>query len=141
VIVLDTNVVSALMREAPDTQIVKWLDQQAAESIWITSITHFEARFGLALLPKGKRRQTLEAAFDDLVSQDLEGRVLNFDQPAAESAAQLAANRQRAGLVIDMRDTQIAGIVVARRATLATRNIKHFADLDIALINPWESNT
>lgn len=137
-IVIDTNVLSALMREVPDQPVIEWLDRQAAESIWITSITVFEARLGLALLPKGRRRQTLESAFDSLVVDDLEGRVLDFDRPAAEAAAQLAAGRQRKGQTIDIRDTQIAGIVIARRAALATRNVRHFSDLTIGLINPWD---
>jgi hypothetical protein len=140
VIVIDTNVLSALMREVPDRPVVDWLDRQAAESIWITSITLFEARLGLALLPKGKRRQALESAFDKLLVEDLEGRVLDFDQPAAEAAAKLAAVRQREGQTIDMRDTQIAGIVIARRAELATRNVRHFSDLNVEVINPWDTD-
>jgi predicted nucleic acid-binding protein len=140
VIVIDTNVLSALMREVPDRLVVDWLDRQAAESIWITSITLFEARLGLALLPKGKRRQALESAFDKLLVEDLEGRVLDFDQPAAEAAAKLAAVRQREGQTIDMRDTQIAGIVIARRAELATRNVRHFSDLNVEVINPWDTD-
>jgi toxin FitB len=139
VIVLDTNVLSALMREVPDRPVVEWLDRQAAESIWITSITVFEARLGLALLPKGKRRQTLESAFNSLMAEDLEGRVLDFDQSAAEAAAQLAAERQRNGQTIDIRDTQIAGIVIARRAELATRNVRHFSDVGVDVINPWDT--
>lgn len=138
-IVIDTNVLSALMRQLPELPVVEWLDRQAAESIWITSITLFEARFGLALLPKGRRRRTLEAAFDKLMVEDLEGRVLDFDRPAAEAAAMLAAERQQDGHSIDMRDTQIAGIVLARRAKLATRNVRHFSDLNVEVINPWES--
>lgn len=139
-IVIDTNVLSALMREVPERPVVEWLDRQAAESIWITSITLFEARLGLALLPKGKRRQALESAFDKLLVEDLEGRVLDFDQPAAEAAAQLAAGRQREGQTIDMRDTQIAGIVIARRAEFATRNVRHFSDLNVDVLNPWEAD-
>lgn len=138
-IVIDTNVLSALMRKVPERPVVDWLDRQAAESIWITSITLFEARLGLALLPKGKRRQALESAFAKLLVEDLEGRVLDFDQPAAEAAAQLAAGRQREGQTIDMRDTQIAGIVIARRAELATRNVRHFSDLNVEVINPWDA--
>ena len=138
-IVIDTNVLSALMREVPEQAVVEWLDRQAAESIWITSITLFEARLGLALLPKGRRRKALESAFDKLLVEDLEGRVLDFDRPAAEAAAQLAAGRQRTGHTIDMRDTQIAGIVIARRANLATRNVRHFSDLDVDVINPWDA--
>jgi toxin FitB len=138
-IVIDTNVLSALMHEVPEQPVVEWLDRQAAESIWITSITLFEARLGLALLPKGRQRKALESAFGKLLVEDLEGRVLDFDQPAAEAAAQLAAGRQRAGHTIDMRDTQIAGIVIARRAELATRNVRHFSDLNVDVINPWDA--
>jgi predicted nucleic acid-binding protein len=139
VIVLDTNILSALMRRVPERPVVEWLDRQAAESIWITSITLFEARFGLALLPKGRRRQALEAAFEQFLAEDLEGRVLDFDRPSAEAAAVLAAECQRAGQTVDIRDTQIAGIVLARRAKFATRNVRHFSDLSVEVINPWES--
>lgn len=125
------------MRKAPDPPVIEWLDQQPAESIWITSITLFEARLGLALLPKGRRRSALESAFEELLVEDLEGRILDFDRPAAEAAAALAAERQRQGRTIDIRDTQIAGVVLARRATFATRNVKHFSDLDADIINPW----
>ena len=138
-IILDTNVLSALMRIAPEAQIVRWLDQQPAESIWITAITLFETRLGLALLPKGRRRQSLELAFDRLLEEDLENRVLDFDSAAATEAAVLAAARQRAGRTVDMRDTQIAGIALARRATLATRNVRHFQDLSVTVIDPWQT--
>jgi predicted nucleic acid-binding protein len=138
-IVLDTNVLSALMRAAPERSVVDWLDRQPAESIWITSITVFEARLGLALLPAGQRRRALEVAFERLLNDDLEGRVLDFDRPAADAAAQLAAVRQRKGRAVEIRDTQIAGIVQARRARLATRNTKHFSDLSVEVVNPWEA--
>jgi predicted nucleic acid-binding protein len=137
-IVLDTNVLSALMRKAPEVAVVKWLDRQPAESVWITSITLFEARLGLALLPKGRRQRGLEVAFGRLLEQDLENRVLDFDGAAATEAASLAAERQKAGRPVDMRDTQIAGIALARRATLATRNGRHFADLKVPVVNPWQ---
>lgn len=138
-IILDTNVLSALMRTEPEAAVVRWLDHQPAESIWITSITLFEARLGLALLPKGRRRQSLESAFDRLLEEDLENRVLDFDRAAATEAAALAAARQRAGRTVDMRDTQIAGIALARRAALATRNVRHFRDLGVTVIDPWET--
>lgn len=136
-IILDTNVLSALMRTAPEALVVAWLDRQPAESVWITSITLFEARLGLALLPTGRRRQTLEAAFARLLKEDLENRVLDFDSAAATEAASLAAERQKAGRPVDMRDTQIAGIALARRATLATRNVRHFGDLKVPVVDPW----
>ena len=137
-IILDTNVLSALMRVAPEAQVVRWLDRQPAESIWITAITLFETRLGLALLPRGRRRQSLELAFDRLLAQDLEHRVLDYDGAAALESAALAAARQRAGRTVDMRDTQIAGIALARRATLATRNVRHFQDLSVTVVDPWE---
>ena len=137
-IILDTNVLSALMRQVPEAPVVAWLDRQPTESIWITSITLFEARLGLALLPKGRRQQTLEAAFARLLEEDLENRVLDFDSAAATEAASLAAQRQKTGRTIDMRDTQIAGIALARRATLATRNARHFENLNVPVVDPWE---
>ena len=136
-IILDTNVLGALMRTVPDPAVVAWLDQQPAESVWVTSITLFETRFGLALLPSGQRRQVLESAFDRLPKEDLENRVLDFDSAAATAAASLAAARQKSGRPVDMRDTQIAGIALSRRATLATRNVRHFADLKISMVDPW----
>ena len=136
-IILDTNVLSALMRANPDASVVAWLDRQPSESVWITSITLFETRFGLALLPKG-RRQVLEEKFDQLLEVDLQNRVLNFDSAAAIQAASLAAVRQQTGMTVDIRDTQIAGIAQARRATLATHNIMHFSDLTVPVIDPWD---
>ena len=136
-IILDTNVLSALMRMVPAAPVVAWLDRQPAESIWITSITVFEVRLGVALQPSGRRRQALEAAFAGLLKEDLENRVLDFDSAAATEAASLAAARQKNGRPADMRDTHIAGIALARHATLATRNIRHFADLKISIVDPW----
>ncbi len=136
-IVLDTNVLSALMRVAPEPAVVAWLDRQPAESIWLTSITVFETRLGLALLPKGRRRSALELAFERLLADDLSNRVLDFDAAAAASAARLASVRQRDGRPVDLRDTLIAGIAQARRATIATRNTKHFTGLDVPVVDPW----
>jgi len=137
VIILDTNVLSALMRDAPDQRVVAWLDGQAASSTWITSITVFEIRFGLALLPDGRHRRALEHAFEGLLTDDLGGRILSFDAPAAAQAANLAASRQREGVVVDIRDTQIAGIALARRAAIATRNLRHFGGLTVPVVSPW----
>ena len=138
-IVLDTNVLSALMRTNPEAVVVEWLDRQPADSVWLTSITVFEARFSLALLPKGRRRRSLERAFDRVLTEDLQSRVLNLDEMAAVTAAQLAAERQRAGRSVDLRDTLIAAIAQARRATIATRNTRHFEGLDVPVVDPWHS--
>ena len=138
-IVLDTNVLSALMRSTPEAVVVDWLDRQPADSVWLTSITVFEARFGLALLPKGRRRKGLERAFDRVLREDFSNRVLALDEMAAVTAAQLAADRQRTGRSVDLRDTLIAGIAQARRATIATRNTRHFDGLDVPVVDPWHS--
>lgn len=137
-IILDTNLLSALMRQTPDAAVVDWLDRQPADSVWLSSVTVFEVRFGLALLPKGRRRSALERAFESVLTDDLANRVLDFDAVAAATAAQLAADRQRSGRAVDLRDTLIAGIALARRATIATRNTKHFDGLDVPVINPWD---
>jgi predicted nucleic acid-binding protein len=138
VIILDTNVLSALMQQPSNPEVIAWLDDQPAESIWITSITLFEARYGLNLLPEGQRKATLQERFDTLLSEDLENRVLLLDANAATEAAALAASRKARGRPVDMRDTFIAGIAMARRATLATRNVRHFEDLTVSVLNPWE---
>ena len=96
-----------------------------------------QPRPGLALLPPGQRRESLAQAFDQLLAIDLENRVLPFDAAAAAQAALLAADRQRNGRPVDIRDTQIAGIAQARRATLATRNLRHFEGLTVAVVDPW----
>ena len=136
-IVLDTNVLSALMRAEPDRAVVRWLDGLAPESMWITSITLFEVQFGIDALPDGERRTALQNAFHQAVYVDMQGRILDFDAPAAAAAGTIAARQHALGRPVDMRDAQIAGIIAARRATLATRNVRHFADTGLALVDPW----
>ena len=136
-IILDTNVLSALMQQQPDPQVAAWLDDQPTESIWLSSITVFEARYGLALLAAGRCKDLMEQRFEELVQDDLQNRILLFDINAAAHAAELAADRKTRGRPVDMRDTFIAGIALARRATLATRNVRHFDDLSVPVVNPW----
>ena len=140
-IILDTDVLSALMRKAPEAPVVAWLDRQPAESVWITVVTLFEVRFGLRRLAVGARRRALEAGFDRLLEEDLENRVLDFDRDAALAAADLAAEREKKGRPVDFRDTEIAGIALARRATIATRNTRHFRDLGVPVVDPWPGAT
>lgn len=139
-IILDTNVLSALMQQQPDPRVVAWLDEQPAESIWLSSITLFEARYGLALLSAGRRKDVMEQRFEAMVQDDLQNRVLLFDIHAAAHAAQLAADRKNRGRPVELRDTFIAGIALARRATLATRNVRHFDDLSVPVVNPWSDH-
>jgi len=135
--ILDTNVLSALMQREPDSAVVEWLDRQSGDTVWITSVTLFEARYGLKLLADGQRKALLEQRFDELVQLDLANRIAVFDVRAAEQAAQLAADRKARGRPAELRDTFIAGIAIARGATLATRNAKHFEDLPTPVVNPW----
>lgn len=137
-IILDTNVLSALMRNRPDASVVTWLDDQPAESIWTTAITVLEVRTGLELLRTSRRRTQLEGAFDQLLGDDLDGRVLAFDTAAANTAGVAVAAAQRRGRPVEIRDCQIAGIALARRATLATRNVRHFEPLGVTVIDPWD---
>lgn len=138
-ILLDTNVLSALMRQSPDTEVIGWLDQQPRSSIWITAITLFEVRFGLQVMPLGKRRSMLITAFERLIADLMEGRVAPFNAEAAQHAADVMAVRQKKGRSGELRDTMIAGIALASHATLATSNVRHFADLSITVVNPWEA--
>ena len=135
-IILDTNVLSALMRHVPDPVVVSWVDRQPRTSLWTTSVTVLEVRFGLQLLPGGKRRLALMQAFDTLLEK-IGQRVAGFDLDAAEQASGLMASRHKRGRPVELRDTMIAGIVLARHATLATRNTVHFQDVALPLIDPW----
>jgi predicted nucleic acid-binding protein len=137
-IVLDTNVISALMRKEPEKPVVKWLDAQPTASVWITAITVMEIRFGLQTMPKGRRQEALIQAFELMLKSMIEGRIASFDAEAGVQAAELMAQRKRKGRPAEVRDTMIAGIVLANRATLATRNTQHFEDLPVTVINPWE---
>ena len=128
-IILDTNVISALMREDVEPLVVAWLDGQPTESIWITAVTVFEVHFGLELITPGRRRRQLESAFGRALDDDFEGRILPFERQAARAAALIAARRRQAGRSIEIRDAQIAGIAATRRATVATRNTRHFSGI------------
>ena len=136
-IVLDTNVVYALMLDRPDADVVRWLDEQAPRSIWTTSITVFEVRYGIARMAAGARKRRLSALFDALLDEDLQGRVVDFDSSAAEHTATLMAELQSAGRRIDLRDGMICGIALARRADVATRNVRRFASTPVTIVNPW----
>jgi hypothetical protein len=135
---VDTNVLSAMMRIAVEPAVEQWFDAQSPESVWTTAITVFEIRFGLALLAPGRRRDRLHDAFDIAIDDILGARVLPFDRTAAETAAGIAARQRQIGRPIEIRDVQIAGIAAARKATLATRNTRHFENLGIVLVDPWQ---
>jgi hypothetical protein len=135
--VLDTSVLSELMQADPEPNVIRWLDQQPAESVCATTVTVFEVRYGLEILPNSRKRKKLEDLFERVLKEGLEQRVLSCDAAAAQCATVLAAKRHKSGRVIDFRDTLIAGIAISRRAKMVTRNIRHFRDLNIEIINPW----
>ena len=137
-ILLDTNVISEFMGPSPEHKVVHWLDLQPRSSIWTTSISVYEIRSGLLSMPAGKRSAALEVKFEQLLQSSLQGRILPFDSEAALRAAELCADRRRRGRPVDARDTMIAGIVLASHATLATRNVRHFEDIALSLVNPWD---
>jgi predicted nucleic acid-binding protein len=136
---LDTNVISEFMGPAPEQQVAHWLDLQPRSSVWTTSINVYEIRSGLFSMPTGKRRSALEVRFEQLLQGSLQGRVLNFDSDSAFRASELCADRRRRGRPVDVRDTLIAGIVLASHAKLATRNVKHFEDIASSVVNPWDA--
>lgn len=138
-ILLDTNILSALMRQVPDVEVIEWLDRQPRQSVWTTSVTVFEIRFGLQIMDAGKRRTFLMSAFEHLLKEVIEQRIAQFDDAAARQAADLMATRQKQGRAGELRDTMIAGIALASHATLATRNTKHFEDISASLVNPWKA--
>jgi toxin FitB len=137
VIILDTNVISALMNDPPDSKVVDWFDRQAGSSIWTTSVTVLEIQFGLQLMPAGKRRTGLSHVFEQIL-EEIQSRIAGLDEEAARRTADLMASRQKAGRAGELRDSMIAGIVLARNATLATRNVVHFRDISATVVNPWE---
>jgi predicted nucleic acid-binding protein len=139
-IILDTNVLSELMRPKPEARVIAWLDGQPQTSIWTTSVTVFEIRFGLQVMPAGKRRAIYTRGFEGLLD-GIDHRIAPFDTEAAQQAGTLMASRKIQGRPRELRDTMIAGIVLARYATLATRNISHFDDVSATLVDPWAAST
>ena len=137
-IVLDTNVLSELMRPAPSPRVVAWVAKQPAAELFTTSITEAEIFYGIELLTKGMRRESLLAAAEAMFAEDLAGRVVGFDSDAARAFSRIAAHRCALGRPISHADAQIAGIALVRGAKLATRNVADFEDCDLAAVDPWD---
>ena len=136
-IILDTNVLSAVMAPIPDLAVLNWLNIQPSKSVWTSAITLMELRYGVNIMPIGRRRQTLADGLESVLENEIEGRIVPFDAAAAEAAAGLMALRKTKGRPGELRDTMIAGIALATRATVATRNTSHFEDLSVTVVNPW----
>lgn len=136
-IILDTDVLSALMRPTPDEKVIAWLDGQPRTSVWITSVTVLEIRYGIQRLALGRRQTLLTNAFEVLLADKIGRRVAPLDTAGAEYSAKLMATREKKGRPVELRDTMIAGIALACKASLATRNLSHFEDLAVPIVNPW----
>jgi predicted nucleic acid-binding protein len=137
-ILLDTNVLSELMRPAPEPRVVGWLDSFADEDIWVSAVTEAEILLGIQLLPTGRRRDGLADLAGRMFEVDFSGRCLSFDAGAAVAYAGIVATRTRLGNPISVEDAQIAAIARAGGLALATRNVKDFSGIEgLKLIDPW----
>lgn len=136
-IVLDTNIVSELLRPAPAPQVEAWLAARDGATIYFTAVGEAELRHGVAILPAGRRRSTLTEAIEGMLEQDFHDRILPFDRAAAMAYGAIAGERRAAGRPISQFDCQIAAIARSREAVLATRNIGDFEGCGIELIDPW----
>lgn len=140
-IILDTNVLSELMRPKPSAQVVAWVGKQPAAELFTTSITEAEIFYGIELLNKGKRRDGLLLAAEAMFEDDLAGRVFDFDRHAARSFSRIAARRRALGKPISHPDAQIAAIAQCRGAALATHNTADFVSCGIRVIDPWAASS
>jgi len=138
-IVLDTNVISELMRREPDAKVMAGIAEQPIAGVFTTTLAQAEIFYGLALLPEGRRRDELIAAARPMFDVDLTGRLLPFDTDAALAYPDIAARRRLTSQPIGQIDAQIAAIVRSRGARLATRNRRDFADCGITVVNPWDA--
>jgi predicted nucleic acid-binding protein len=138
-ILLDTNVISELMKAAPDLRVLDWVDSHPPDDLLVSAITQAEILLGIALLPAGKRREALASAAEAVFTEDFAGAILPFDQGAAGHYATLVAHRTRLGRPISTEDAQIAAMAVHHGLVLATRNLRDFeAIADLAMIDPWQ---
>lgn len=137
-IIVDTNVISELLRPTPAPQVEAWLAAQDGASIYFTTISEAELRYGVALLPAGKRRSALARAVENILEEDFRGRILPFDREAARCHAAIAVERREAGRPISQFDCQIAAIARARGAAVAARNTGDFSGCGVRLIDPWD---
>ncbi len=137
-IVLDTNVISEMLRAQPNPRVTEWLAAQPMASLFTASLVQAEILYGIAILPRGRRQVRLASVVAPIFEDDLRGRVLPFDAAAASHFAEIAAARRRKGRPISQIDAQIAAITRSRGAKLATRNIPDFADCGVELIDPWK---
>jgi predicted nucleic acid-binding protein len=137
--ILDTNILSEILRPAPDGRVIDWLEAQSRSALFTTTITRGELLYGVRRLPDGQRKTALLDAVLSIFAMDLAGQVLGFDSDAADSYAEIAATRKTAGQPISQFDAMIAAIAQSRGASLVTRNTRDFVNIGIPIINPWNS--
>jgi len=140
VIILDTNVLSELMRPKPSPRVVAWVAKQSGTELFTTAITETEIFYGIELLAKGKRREELLEAAEAMFAEDLAGRIFSFESDAARDFSRIAAQRRALGRPISHADAQIAAIAQVRRAKLATRNVADFRDCGLDVVDPWNGS-
>jgi toxin FitB len=140
-IVLDTTVVSELIRTRGEPRVVAWVDEHPAGEVYVTAVTTAELRYGLARLPDGQRKADLTDRVERTLAEDFSGRVLAFDDSAAVHYADIVTHRERRGLPISMADAQIAAICRQHGASVATRNTKDFVHTGIAVLDPWSAGS
>jgi predicted nucleic acid-binding protein len=137
-ILLDTNVLSELMRPGPNENVVRWMDALPGDDIWISAVTVAEIRLGLALLPEGRRKHLLTALAEEMFREEFSEKCLPFDYQAAGEYAKIVSTRSRQGRPITVEDAQIAAIAISSGLELATRNTSDFMGIEgLNLINPW----
>ncbi|MBB3807885.1 hypothetical protein FHR51_004086 [Xanthomonas arboricola] len=136
-ILLDTNVVSALWRPKPNPSVLAWIDAQAIETLFLAVVTVAELRFGIAVMPKGRKRSTLHARLVGEVLPLFEGRLLAFDLDASHAFAALASKARTAGLTLGRADACIAATAAAQGLAVATRDTAPFEAMALEVINPW----
>lgn len=136
-IILDTNVVSELMKSSPAPAVVRWVDAKPASSLYTTAVTHAEILYGVMILPRGKRRDAIAAAANAMFDEEFGQRVLAFDASCARAYADIASARRRSGRPIAAFDAQIAAIARSVGASLATRNVDDFDECGVELVDPW----
>lgn len=139
-IILDTNVISELIRKVPAPQVLQWFDQQSTQPVMTTAITVAELRYGVHSMPRGKRQQELDAAIAGMLEQQFPGNVLSFNTATAEIYGVLAASLRSQGIVIGQSDMMIAATTLQYNATLATRNTRHFVHCNLKLADPFSNS-
>lgn len=137
-IVIDTNVISELMKPSPQLSVVKWLDKQDVMQLFVTTITIAEISYGISVLPDGQRKRSIEDSFNKALNEAFKHRILSFDENAAHSYGKIMGHRKMLGRPMSIPDGQIAAIALTHNFSIATRNVRDFMDSEVGIINPFD---